>query len=172
MMKQYCFSPLVFEPVGDGIHYVLVKPLFSTAPDGTQTIVPSGFTTDLASVPDLARIGLLVNLIGLILVKLLSVWFYPVAIIGGLIIFYSHWIGCNSLTDEPATLHDWRYWQQDKSFFFANWELLHTLQVRNAKILAWIYFINVTLFGYASWLSDAKRKRLQKSQIIASGKIS
>ncbi len=157
MKSGYKFSKLVFEPVGDGRHYILKKPLLCTLPDGTVVIVPSGFVTDLASTPDIARIGLLIHTIGLIF------WLWPVMILGAVIIFFANYIGNNSKTDEAAVLHDWRYWNQDKSFNFSNWELLHTLQVRNSVILAVLFYINVQTFGILAWKSDAKRRRLTKA---------
>lgn len=140
-------------PLGDGVNWRLNKPLVYTSPTGVETVIPEGFVTDFASVPDLARLGLAVLIVGYFLS---FIWLVAA---GAVIIFFSKTIDDNAKTDEPAVLHDWRYARQDKTFFFANWELFTTLGIGNPLWLRFLYWFNLTLFGIFAWKSDAKKSK-------------
>jgi hypothetical protein len=151
------FSELDFTPVGDGIHYRLLKPLVWTAPDGTVTVVPAGFYSDLASLPDIARIGLLLTIAGYLLH-----WRWLLAL-GMIIVWFANWIGNKAKTDREGILHDWRFWLGGKNlwaFFRANNEIYTTMRLRNPWLLCALYWLNLMLFGWFAWWSDAKKKRM------------
>lgn len=155
MKRAATFSEVDYSPLGDGVHYRLLRPLIYTDAMGRRTVIPADFVSDLASVPDCARIGLILLLLG--------VWFHwRWVFVGGVVIVWlARQIDNRAKTDREAILHDWRFWNGGgcAAFFRANWELYHAMRLRNPWLLCAVYWFNLTLFGCFAWWSNAKKRR-------------
>ena len=80
-------------PLEDGVNWRLNSDLVYIDPEGARHVVPSGFITDFASVPELARLASYVLLLA-IPAAILSAWFHIVwlLIAAGVLCLFSVWV--------------------------------------------------------------------------------
>ena len=143
----------------------LTAPLHYVTPAGELIVVPRGFETDYASVPSLARLGVMFAFT----CWLISIW-HPAALVGMFaayaVIFIAEWLE-NRDSDEAAVVHDWLYKQQKHWRWQADWILFSALAARggpeNALWKRWLFYVNVRLFGWKPWHDDRPAVRKPQS---------
>ena len=128
-------------------------------PWGKIIMVPRGFETDFASVPSLARFGVIAAAM-FQLFTIDSAWWYLAELFAFWVIFVSEWLE-NRDSDEAAVVHDFLYTTQTRPRFVADMILFSALDARGAPYNPlWkrlLFLINVRIFGFIPWHDDKSR---------------
>ena len=157
-VKNIFITELETRDCGDGFR-ILTEPLKYIDPDGEMIVVPTGFKTDFASVPPLARFAVIVLVISQIIARLLCPWFYFLEAFAIFVVLIAEWLE-NCSTDKIATVHDYIYKTRCRPRWKADWILYTGMAARNAPksgiIKSLFFWLNVRLFGWKPWIDDAK----------------
>ena len=102
---SHFITPLKVTPLADGKNWQVVETLKYEDKRGDIHVVPAGFVTDFASIPNIARIGGSVMFIGFILSHITSLAFLLV-LLGLWLVWIADNFNCDDKLDAPATLHD------------------------------------------------------------------
>jgi len=165
MLKNEFTTPLEVEDLGNSLRRI-TAPLHYFDPWGREIIVPVGFITDFASVPALARCGV----VALLLCRLLrSVLYHPAWLIAlyaaealaYFVIFVAEWLE-DTTTDAIAAVHDWLYATRRFPKPVADWILFKGMRAKNAPrsaLLKRLLFLDaVGVGGWFAWWGDARRR--------------
>jgi len=156
-----------YEPLDDGVNWVSTKPMTYVDQWGDVIEVPAGFKSDFASIPDLSRIGLYVQILFIALGHWLWTPLYSVAVLASVVIYIAESFLHEGTWDVQAFNHDFMFATRCRPFWKANWILFKSMVAKGAaKTPTWkrvLIFGGVTLGGYAAWVSDAKKNKLKAS---------
>lgn len=167
-MAQF-LTDLECTPLDDGVNWRLTKALKFCGDDGVVIRVPVGFTTDFASIPNLARIGLYIQLVSVIL-SLASSWFWIGFVIGSWLVWVDTLLCHDSQLDAPATVHDYLYRVDRRSKLLADVTLFEAMGcTRRPGWERWTVFLAVLFFGWKAWKGDAMRDSTGSGQTPITG---
>jgi hypothetical protein len=160
--RNQFFSCPRYKPLDDGVRWQLEDKMSYCDPWGKMINVPKEFVTDFASIPDLSRIALYVQLIALICAKWFPVaWF--IFTLSSVVIYIAESFLHEGTWDNQSCLHDFIFATRCRNFFVANWILYVSMKAKGAAITpTWkrvIIFLGVMLGGYAAWINDARKLR-------------
>ena len=160
MTNQFIQLPK-YEPLPDGVNWVSHGKMKYVDPWGEMIVIPTGETSDFASIPDLSRIGLIVQLLSFLGAQ----WFWPLYILvflASVVIFIAESFLHEGTWDHQAFLHDWMFRTRCRSFWKANWILFVSMKSGTApKTPAWkrvLIFGGVAVGGYFAWVGDSRRR--------------
>ena len=129
-------------------------------PWGETIVIPTGKTSDFASIPDLSRIGLIVQLLSFLGAQ----WFWPFYILvflASVVIAIAEQFLHEGTWDNQAFLHDWMFKTRCRSFWKANWILFVSMVAKGAPTTpTWkrvLIFGGVAAGGYSAWQKDRPR---------------
>ena len=150
--------------------FTVTKPLTFIAATGEVITVPKNFTTDLASIPDFAKCGVVLVLVGLLLHHYLHLWFLfgleslPIPL-GFLVIWFSGRLHHHGRYTSAAILHDWLY--GTKPFERAHCDRLFRESLEDCYtedgqriVIYWA----VRAWGWYAWRYESKDRMIPKSQ--------
>ena len=150
MRNQFISLP-AYKPLDDGVNWVSTKRMRYVDPWGKLIIVPVGFKSDFASIPDLSRIALMVQLASGLCYEFFWPWFF-----GSIFV-----LACVVIFIAEEFLHDWMYRTRCRSFWKANWILFLAMNAKGAAKTPpwkrWLIFGAVTLGGYFAWVDDQRQ---------------
>ena len=151
------FLNMLHDEALSGGHARLIAPLHYVTPWGEHLEVPKGFRTDFASVPSLARFGIVFASLFQILAVFYSPWFYILEAFCAWVIFVAEWLE-NRDSDMAAVVHDWLFKTRRFGFWKSNLILFYALRANGAPSnplwKRWLFLINVCLFGWIPWIQD------------------
>ena len=160
MTNQFISLP-AYKPLDDGVRWISTKRMNYIDPWGGMIIVPIGFVSDFASIPDLSRIAVIIQLIAFALAQWFNPWiFYTLGALASVIIFIAESFLHEGTWDAQAFLHDWMYKSRCRTFWQANWILFVSMKANGAAVTPlWkriLIFGGVALGGYFAWVDDHK----------------
>jgi hypothetical protein len=149
-----------YKPLDDGVNWTLTKPLKYYDTEGRLIVVPAGFTTDFASIPDLSSIGLLV----LTAAYVLSLWwweFWFLVVPAWWVVYIAESFLHEGTWDDQAALHDFLYRTRFRTFWQSNWILFKAMIATGGdQTPFWkraIIFGGVTVGGWWAWYDDGRK---------------
>lgn len=158
-------TPLVTKPLPDGTSRQLVAALKFRDAQGGLHVVPTGFITDFASVPDLARIAVWL-LIVIVPLSWVILWFehWRCFIAVDCLIAFALWVAAiahrlsgDPLIDAAAVVHDYEYRVTRSNRMYADlllWQgMVATDRPTWKRVIIWG---NVRLFGWKPWRDNGK----------------
>lgn len=114
MDKPGFIGEVDFQSDHGGTEFTVQKPITFVAKDGTVVTIPAGFTTRLASLPDLAQCGVVAIFLGLLLHRYANWWFLfgveclPI-FVGFVMVWFSSHLHHGGRFTSAAILLDWLY---------------------------------------------------------------
>ena len=168
-MTNEFITSLKVTPLPDGVRWRLDSPLKYLDDSGALITVPTGFVTDFASIPPLATIGGIVELLGALafFIAFGQSWDWilaPAGIVVALawfVVMIADGMEHEGTYDEAAALHDWLYATRCRSFQRSNWILFRAMIAKGAgHTVIWkrvIIWLAVAVFGFIAWDSDARK---------------
>lgn len=152
-------------PQTDGVNWKQEGALKVRLPDLHVVVIPSGFKTDLASVPPLGFVGGLVMLLGWFL-QCFTKWADPIVGIGFLVCIASIYIKPFGKYTFSAVFHDWMWRTQAFSFVVSNWYFLQAMKAeKTARWIRFLMWFNVMLFGW--WIYRRYQKHFAQAKHLA-----
>lgn len=163
-MKNQFISLPAYKPLDDGVNWISTKRMKYIDPWGETIIVPVGFKSDFASIPNLSRIALIVQLASCLCCEFFNPWFFgAIFLLATTVIFIAEEFLHEGTWDNQAFLHDWMFRTRCRSFWKANWILFVSMvAVGAAKTPLWkriLIFGGVAVGGYFAWVDDARKSR-------------
>ena len=150
-----------FQPVPNSRNFIVTERLHYIDPDGNEIVMEVGDMTDFASIPPLARLGMIVALACQYLARKNPEWYFLEGF-AAWVCLIAEWLE-NSGTDEIAAIHDKIYQTRCRSFWKANWILFKGMvakgATRNNILKRILFYVNVTAFGIIPWIQDARKKK-------------
>ena len=163
-------QPPDYRPLPDGVIWESVKEMIYVDPWGKIITVPKGFHSDFASIPDLSRIALYVQVIAFTV----AIWWSPAWIVVALatwVIYIAESFLHEGTWDSSSFLHDWMYATRCRTFWQANWILLVSMKAQGGALTpSWkryIIFFGVAVGGYVAWIDDARKLANRKNEAFA-----
>jgi hypothetical protein len=148
---------LLLLPRPDGQTWTVEEPFAYSPASGGHLTVPTGFVTDLASIPPLGMVG------GLVMGAAYGLTLAEVRGAGGLFLagwaaaLSSAWLKPFGKFTEAAVLHDWLYRSHCVSRAVADALLLEAMTL--CRVPRWqrmAIYLNVRLFGWAAWRNEKR----------------
>ena len=155
-------TDLEIMPLSDGETWMVREDLvYYSAVLQQQVTVPSGFATDLASIPKLERIGGVLLLIAWIWRTVLDRNISTaLAMIGFLLVFVAGSLKHYGRYTKAAVVHDWLYSTQLVPRDLADAVLWEAMQVTKTEWWKrWLIYKNVRRWGWGAWLLDRKKAK-------------
>jgi hypothetical protein len=169
MQNQFISLP-DYKPLDDGVNWISTKRMKYIDPWGKQIAVPIGFKSDFASIPDLSRIALMVQLASGFCFEFFWPWFFgSIFVLACVVIFIAEEFLHEGTWDAQAFLHDYMFRTRCRSFWKANWILFLSMNAKGAAKTPlwkrWLIFGGVAIGGYFAWIDD--KKNLPSSHRLA-----
>jgi len=157
----YGFIGLVdFSQAQDGTDFVVENNFKFISEYGFVINVPKEFKTDLASIPELSRIGLLLIVLGHFLSHLHILGHIPF-LIGAMMIWLSKYFRHYGRYTSGSIVHDFLYRTQPYAKAVADEIFLEAMGYTNTnKIQKYIIYYAVKYFGQATWEKNQKQYHL------------
>ena len=165
MPPAYFTTPLVTEPLPDGVNRRLAAPLRFVDDQGQLHEVPAGFVTDFASIPDLARIAayILCSLIPASWLIEWQEWWVAFAFVAALSAFalwvaaIAHRLDADDQVDAPAVIHDYHYRVLRYNRWYSDLLLWQGLTATRRPLWKKAIIVgNVRLFGWLPWRANGR----------------
>ena len=161
MRNQFISLP-TYKPLPDGVNWILTKRLKYIDVDGKIIIVPIGFVTDFASIPDLSRIALIVQLASGLCFEFFNPWFFgAIFLLATTVIFIAEEFLHEGTWDDQSALHDYLFRTRCRGFWKSNWILFKAMKAKGGAVTPnwkrWIIFSGVALGGIFAWIDDGRK---------------
>lgn len=162
MTNQFLKRP-AYKPQPNGVDWNLTQSMKYVDPQGKLIIVPAGFQTDFASIPDLSRIGFFFFVVFCALAQFFNPWiFYALAIFPAWVVWISESFLHEGTWDDQSALHDYLYATRCRGFWMSNWILFKAMAARGGVVTPFwkrcIIFGGVTVGGYLAWVDDSRKR--------------
>lgn len=149
-------TELDLTPMPDGNTWRVNKPLvFYSAVLRREVRVPAGFTTDLASIPALERIGAAIILFGHFSREVLTAWTLPLMWVGLFLCFLSKCLRPYGKYTWAAVVHDYLYRIQNIPRNLADavmWEGMISRDTEPWKRV--VIYCELRRWGWCAWMSN------------------
>ena len=166
-MKNKFISLPAYKPLDDGVNWISTKRMKYIDPWGKQIIVPVGFVSDFASIPDLSRIAVIVQMASGLCFEFFWPWFFgAIFVLATAVIFIAEEFLHEGTWDSAAFLHDFLFRTRCRTFWKSNIILFHAMVAKGAaKTPLWkriLIFGGVAIGGYLAWIDDGRKYHLTK----------
>jgi hypothetical protein len=157
-------TKLLVTPWSDGNQWVVCDELKFLDMNGNVHVVHSGFVTDFASIPSLARLGATVMLLATALLPWAGWSALALLALGFVIAWLDPVLNGDELLDAPAVLHDEGYRRKrlgNTSWllkFYWDWILFQAMRANGCPLWkCWLIWFNVAAFGWFAWFIDGRQ---------------
>jgi hypothetical protein len=166
--KPEFLTELTAVPLPDGVNWRVTRDLVFNDSNGAHIVVPTGFVTDFASIPPLARIA------GYVLTVAIPVAHYrpaawAVVAFGLFVVLISDYLNGDTQLNAPGALHDYGYRVARGRKLVWDFILYRAMTATDRPLWKKLLVAgNVVVFGWVAWWKSATvKERRRRAAIVA-----